>query len=78
MSSFCCTNAPRVYANGRWSCSECGSIYPDNESDFSDVYGGSRYKKEEPKCECGADTLFGKGNGMHSAIMPCPLYKKPY
>jgi len=28
------------------------------------------------KCECGADVTYGKGNNLHSATMPCPLYKK--
>lgn len=29
------------------------------------------------KCECGAETLYGKGTNLHSKTMPCPRYKDP-
>lgn len=76
MSKPCCGSSPSIIIDGKWSCSDCGS-HTENETqlDFFDPnpYVNNSSKK---KCECGADATYGKGNGMHSAIMPCPLYKK--
>jgi hypothetical protein len=38
--------------------------------------GGTPYSYSEPKCECGAEKVYGKGTILHSATMPCPLFKK--
>lgn len=50
-----------------WLCSNCGK-----RAVGQTVSGGSMQA-----CECGADKTYGPGNNMHSATMPCPLYKKP-
>ena len=80
MSGYCCGTTPRVYIDGKWSCAECGSVLGTdigNTLDFSDVFIDKTIKRSyEKKCECGADKTYGEGNGMHSATMPCPLYKK--
>jgi len=35
-----------------------------------------RPKSSDNVCECGADSVYGPGNTLHSATMPCPLYRK--
>ena len=69
-------------ANQNWKCTDCGTPQSTDPS----YIGGSHtpdtndmwYNKKSTKvCECGADKTYGKGNNMHSATMPCPLYVKP-
>jgi hypothetical protein len=74
----CCGNVPTVYIDGKWSCTECGAIILKDETDSFDYFSITPKSFSLGKeCECGADKTYGKGNGMHSATMPCPLYKKP-
>lgn len=66
--------------NGQWKCSDCGAP----QSNDPDYLGGgfipkidfNKFKSVDV-CQCGADVVYGKGNNMHSATMPCPLYRKP-
>jgi hypothetical protein len=67
-------------SNQTWNCSDCGAT---QSTDASYLHNGRNPPKEDqlqffkPKvCECGADKVYGPGSGMHSATMPCPLYKK--
>jgi hypothetical protein len=79
MSNRCCGSAPSVYIDGKWSCSDCGSITKeyDGQLDFSHVLKDfDEPYNRGPKCECGADKVYGPNSGLHSATMPCPLYKK--
>ncbi len=67
----------------QWECSDCGSP-KSNDPDY--LYGSTPEKKgpwritdwktpTTPQCECGADKTYGPGSALHSATMPCPLYK---
>lgn len=79
----CCGNSGGSYWDTlalEWRCKDCGSSQSNDPS-----YLGSSLKPIPvvdskyiiKRCECGADKTYGPGSGMHSATMPCPLYKKP-
>jgi len=56
-------------------CMYCGRSYVPGSTSFCP--GKPEPKKSESKCQCGAETLYGKDTNLHSKIMPCPLYKEP-
>lgn len=72
----------------QWECKDCGAIksndpnylYKSPSKDPDDWYSSAPafIPATGPVCECGADKVYGKGNNMHSATMPCPLYRKIY
>lgn len=77
MSKGCCGYSPRILVNEVWVCNDCGSPVDLPKSEQLDFFGYHPVAtKVEPKCQCGADKTYGPGNQFHSAIMPCPLYKK--
>ncbi len=59
----------------QWNCSDCGKAMPFEEFFGALPPASTRYTPT--KCDCGADKVYGEGNQMHSATMPCALYKKP-
>lgn len=75
-SKPCCGTSATVWAGGNWRCSECNGVVTFNEKQL-DLPILPKYASKPLKCECGADVVYGPNNGMHSATMPCPLYKKP-
>lgn len=70
-----------MYKNGKWHDSDCSEMYPSVDveklqKEVDAIFGTAPEFKNGPRCECGADTVYGPGNIMHSATMPCPLYRK--
>lgn len=66
-----------TYATGKWHDNECDSLKPvPLPSGASSPYAWVPSSSPQKVCECGADAVYGPGNGLHSATMPCPLYKK--
>jgi hypothetical protein len=71
-----------MYYKGKWHNSDCNIFktpavdMEQLELELDQMFGGSPTPKNAPRCECGADAVYGPGSGMHSATMPCPLYKK--
>lgn len=58
---------------GTDKCKNCGLEYLEYAHSG---YALSCNKQESSlKCECGADKTYGANNNLHSAVMPCPLYK---
>lgn len=61
----------------QFKCVDCGAPTSTDPSYAGDkTVPPWRSPKDHPKCECGADKVYGPGNSMHSATMPCPLYRK--
>jgi len=50
----CCGNAPALWKDGNWSCSECDSIVQFEEQ--LDIFGNQAIPKvsKVAKCDCGA------------------------
>lgn len=76
-SKPCCGQSPVVWQGGNWRCSDCDGLVVFEEKQLELPLTTKTPTKVIPKCECGADKTYGPGNLMHSATMPCPLYKKP-
>jgi hypothetical protein len=82
----CCspdTKKSQFWIGGKWHDADCSQLnkQPTNMGEYLDLTNPNWNKytlgpDTKPKCECGAYKVYGPGNQMHSAIMPCPLYKK--
>lgn len=71
MSKPCCINSPRIFRDKQWVCSECDSIiFDEKQLDFFDY----NIPKEEKKCDCGAESLYGKDTPGHYPM--CSINKK--
>ena len=61
MGKICCGNAPRVYIDHKWVCSDCGSIVgnvDDTQLNFQDAFEYFDDLSQKNKCTCGADKTF--------------------
>jgi hypothetical protein len=65
------------FNEAQWKCRDCGKPTKGPEEIYQRESARFDEWKPSKKCECGADKVYGPGNGMHSATMPCPLYVKP-
>ncbi len=66
-----CPKPVHIRWNGLgWFCDACGKKSSDNSTSYSSPTLTS-------SCDCGSDAVYGPGNNMHSATMPCSAYKKP-
>ena len=49
---------------------------PGKKQEAKPLPNSTRELSKTPRCECGADKVYGPGNVHHSGTMPCPLYRK--
>lgn len=79
MSKPCCAggvgSSITFYRAGAWHSGDC-EIIKQEDANYKMSPTGLWYSSNASKCECGADKTYGPGNSLHSATMPCPLYKK--
>ncbi len=61
----------------QWRCHLCGTVKSNDPDYVHNPVTKSSWGSNEPACDCGSDAVYGKGNNMHSATMPCSAYKKP-
>jgi hypothetical protein len=73
--TFCDSNG-HTWDNHANLCTVCSLDYHTWCLQEFNNYRNGKATESVVKCECGAESIYGKDTNLHSKIMPCPKYKE--